>query len=172
MVGGSWLNSDGLYIQYGTTKAIPETAGDYLSYGATRLIEMTVDLTTLTTTPVIQSNTTFFPGNGQVFIESVEVDSEVSATGGTSFSVGAMNLDRSSVLSNTGFLSAAPIADHTTAGMQKTYTTGVTGVGGYIGTTPTFASGGAYITALAAGTYTAGRVKVRIRYRGMGTITQ
>lgn len=172
MVGGSWMNADGLYVQYGTQKAVPETAGDYLSYGDTRLIELTISLASLTTTPVIQSNTTFFPLNGQVFIESVQTDTEVAATGGTSFSLGLMNLDRSTVISNTAFLSAAPIADQA-AGVQKTYTPGVTGVGAYVGTAPSAAaSGGTYITALAAGTYTAGTVKVRIRYRGIGTITQ
>jgi hypothetical protein len=175
MVGGNWLDPDGLYRQYGTTKAVPETAGDYLSYGDTREIEVTIDLTTLTASPVIQSNTTFFPGN--CFIESVQVDAEVSATGGTSFSVGLMGLDRSTVTSpygNTLFLSAAPIADHTTAGQRKDYTVGVSGVGTAVGTSLSFtaAQGAGYLTALAAGTYTAGKVKVRIRYRGFGTITQ
>lgn len=172
MVGGNWLNNDGLYIQYGTTKAIPEVAGDYLSYGDTREIELTITPSTLTTTPVIQSNTTFFPSN--VFIESITTDVEnVALAGGTSISIGAMNLDRSSVLSNTEFLAAAPIADHTVVGAQKVYTGGVTGAGVGVGTITSFASGGAYITALAAGTYTgAGTLKVRIRYRGIGTITQ
>src|SRR3569833_407085 len=173
MVGGSWLNSDGLYVLYGTQKAVPEVAGDYFVYGDTREIEMTIDLTTLTTSPVVQSNTTFFPSN--CFIESVQVDTEVGATGGTSFSVGTMGMDRSTVsgtYSNTTFLSAAPIADHTTAGQRKDYLVGVTGVGGGVGTSIAFTLGGAYLTALAAGTYTAGRVKVRIRYRGYGTITQ
>jgi len=78
--------------------------------------------------------------------------------------------DQTTVVSNTGFLNVVPIADHTTAGQRKSYTTGITGAGGFVGTTIGANSG--YITALAAGTYSAGVVKVRIRYRGIGTITQ
>lgn len=170
MVGGSWLSPDGDFRQYGTSKAIPTTMGDYLSYGETREIEFTVDLTTLTTTPAIQGNTTFFPSN--VFVEAVEVDTEVAATGGTSFSVGTMRLDRSTVVSNTAFVNAQVLASHDVAGEKTILTGGSTSAGGLIGTTTSFTDNGVYITALAAGTYSAGRVKVRIKYRGIGTITQ
>lgn len=173
MVGGSWTNNDGLYLQFGTSKSTPTTMGDYLSYGDTREIEFTILMSSLTTSPQIMGNTTIF-GSASIFIESVQTDVDVTTAGGTSLSVGLMNLDRSTVISNTAFLATAPIADHTTAGQRKDYTVGVTGVGAYVGTVPAaFASGGAYITALAAGTYTGlGAVKVRIRYRGYGTITQ
>lgn len=165
----AWNNNDGLRLKFGPEKTVPATTGDYLSYGPLRNIELTIDLTTLTTTPKVQDDNTFFPTN--VFIEEVIVDSEVSATGGTSFSVGLMGNDYSTVASNTAFLAAAPIADHTTAGQKKSYVVGVTGVGAYVGTTNAAVNSG-YISALAAGTYTAGRVKVRIYYRGIGTITQ
>ena len=172
MTSGNWLNGDGLFIQYGTAKAVPTTAGDYLSYGETREIEFTLTPSTLTTTPVIQDNVTFFPSN--VFVESVTtVVDNVAIAGGTSISIGLMNLDRSTVISNTAFLAAAVIADHTAVGQSKTYTNGVATGGAYLGTVTNLTSGGAYITALAAGTYTgAGTIKVRIRYRGFGTITQ
>lgn len=161
------MNNDGLYLEYGTTKTTAETAGDYLSYGDTREIELTIDLTTLTASPVIQSNTTFF--GTSMFIEEVIVDTEVGATGGTSFSVGLVQFDRTTVISNTTFLAATVIADHTTAGQRKSYTTGVATAGAGIGTT---VANPGYITALAAGTYTLGKVKVRIKYRGFGLITQ
>lgn len=167
MSAGNWFDPDGLYRQYGTTKAVPATAGDYLSYGQTRLIEVDVDLTTLTSSAVIQDNVTFFPA--LCFIESVEVETTTTSVGGTSFSLGLVQLDRTTAVSTTEFLAAAPIADHQTAGMQKVYTVGVTGVGVGIGTT---AANPGYITALAAGTYSAGKVKCRIRYRGVPPITQ
>jgi hypothetical protein len=44
MVSGNWLNQDGLYLQYGVTKAVPEVAGDYLAYGDTREIALTLNL--------------------------------------------------------------------------------------------------------------------------------
>lgn len=166
-MAGTWLNNDGLYLKYGTTKTIPTTAGDFKSFGSTRVLELTIDLTTLTTSAVIQADTTFFGTN--MFIEQVDVDTEVGATGGTSFSVGLVQTDRSTAVSTTEFLAAVPIADHTTAGQKKTYTVGVTGVGAGVGTT---AANPGYITALAAGTYTLGKVKIRIYYRGYGTITQ
>lgn len=171
MVGGNWLNPDGLYQQYGTSKAVPTTSGDYLSYGDTREIEFTVIPANLTSTAAIVANTTFFPSN--VFIESVTTDVDVTCAGGTSLSIGTMRTDRTTSVSDTTFLSAAPIADHTTAGQKKEYTVGVTGVGTGVGSVTSFTDNGVYITAKVAGTYTgAGAVKVRIRYRGYGTITQ
>lgn len=44
MVTGFWNNQDGLPIQFGTSKAIPEMGGDYLVYGETREIEQLIPL--------------------------------------------------------------------------------------------------------------------------------
>lgn len=193
MVGGSWLDNDGRFRQYGTQKTTPGTAGDYLSYGETREIEVTVSLATLTTSPQVQDVTTFFPAGTNVFIEQVDVVTDVGAVGGTSFSVGlgyfttgtyvtvgTNSYPPVTAISNTAFVSAMAIAQVTTAGQKTILAEGTTAAGAYIG-----AAGGAYlggtsssttvpnyITALAAGTFTAGSVKVRIRYRGIGTITQ
>lgn len=164
----SYMTNSGLALKMGTLKAVPTTGGDYKRYGEYRQIEFDILLSTLTASPVIQNDVTIF-GAPQFFIESVEVDCEVGATGGTSFSVGLIGLDRTTVESNTKFLAAVPIANHATAGQKFIYTVGVTGVGVGVGG---FATNPGYITALAAGTYTAGRVKVRINYRGVGTITQ
>lgn len=164
---GSWFNNDGLYIEYGITKTAAETAGDYRMPGEVRVLELFVDLTTLTSSAVIQSQTAFF--GTSMFIEEVTVDTETGATGGTSFSLGLVQFDRTTAISTTAFLSAVPIADHTTAGQKKIYTTGVTGVGGSVGTT---VANPGYITALAAGTYSTGKVRIRIKYRGFGNITQ
>lgn len=46
MVSGYWANQDGLYLQYGTTKAVPEVGGDYLMYGDNREIETYISLAT------------------------------------------------------------------------------------------------------------------------------
>lgn len=172
MTAGNWRNGDGLYLQYGTQKAVPTTMGDYMVYGDTRELEFTLTPSTLTTSPVIQDFVTFFSSN--VFVESVTtIVDNVACAGGTSISIGLMNLDGSTVISNTAFLAAAVLADHTAVGQKKEYTNGVATGGAYLGTVTNLTSGGAYITALAAGTYTgAGTIKVRIRYRGFGTITQ
>lgn len=47
MVAGFWLNQDGLPLQFGTQKAIPEVGGDYLVYGETREIEQLIPLVPL-----------------------------------------------------------------------------------------------------------------------------
>lgn len=44
MVAGNWLDNDGRFRQYGTQKAIPEIAGDYLIYGENREIEVLIGL--------------------------------------------------------------------------------------------------------------------------------
>lgn len=44
MVSGFWFNQDGLPLQFGTQKPIPEMGGDYLVYGETREIEQLIPL--------------------------------------------------------------------------------------------------------------------------------
>ena len=44
MVSGFYMNVDGLPLQYGTQKTIPEMGGDYLVYGETREIEQLIPL--------------------------------------------------------------------------------------------------------------------------------
>jgi hypothetical protein len=83
MSTGFWLNQDGLPLQFGTQKAIPEVAGDYLAYGENRILESYICLGNTafgsagtlqvpglpltfsgTSTPIaagIQSMTTLFP---------------------------------------------------------------------------------------------------------------
>jgi len=172
MVGGSWTNNDGLFLQFGTSKATPTTAGDYLSYGEWRDIEFTVTLSALSTSPTIIANTTFLGTN--IFLESVNVNMESAATGGTSLSIGTMRLDRSTVIANNNIVNALVTASMT-AGASITMVGGSTSAGALVGTTVTTSQlpdGAAYITATVGGTYSAGVAKVRLRYRGIGTITQ
>lgn len=187
---GSWYDPDGLLRQYGTQKANPTTAGDYLSYGDTREIEVTITLANLTTTANLIGLTTFVPaGVGQVFIEEVVVDTEVGMTVGsaTAFSVGLgyitypatyttvgnASLPVVTTISDTAIVNGALNATVTTAGQKQILTTGSTGAGAYIGTASATTNQANYLTAKSVGgTYTGGVVKVRIRYRGIGTITQ
>lgn len=46
MTTGNWQNNDGLFIQFGVSKAIPELGAEYLMYGTTRCIDLTVNLGT------------------------------------------------------------------------------------------------------------------------------
>jgi hypothetical protein len=172
----NWMDPDGLFRQYGTDKVVAETGGDFLAYGTNRILEVLIDLTTLTSTAAIQSNTTFMgaPPTGQLFIEKVELVVETGSASGTSFSVGLIQQDRTTIPSNysTAFVNALINASTDTAGKSITMTNGSTSAGGLIGTQPANATGPYYITALSSGTYTTGKVRVRIHYHGIGVITQ
>lgn len=200
MSTGSWLDNDGRFIQYGTQKTIPDPAGDYLNYGSERVIEVLIDLTSLTTTAQVQSMTTFFPAGYNIFIDKVEVVSDVASANGTSFSVGLGYFSGSTyanITNNTETATAAGVSTQANTGSypgitsisdtafvtalinSQTNTTGdlvtivastATYAGAYLGTTSTTTTHPNYITAKAAGTYTAGLMRVRIFYRGYGTI--
>src|SRR6266446_1729009 len=95
MVAGFWYNQDGLPLQYGTQKAIPELGGDYLVYGETREIEKLIPLVPM----VIAGNTvpappTTFTGNTTVIAAGIQsltnlVPLQVNAvnTGGTTITL-------------------------------------------------------------------------------------
>lgn len=172
----SWLNADGLYQKYGADKATATTAGEFQNGGPNRVVELLIDLTTLTSTAAIQSDVEFFPAppSGQLFIEKVEAIAETGAAGGTSFSVGLIQTDRSTIPSNysTAFINAEVTATLDTAGKAVTYVTGTSKAGGLIGSQPANATGPYYITALSSGTFSTGKIRVRIHYRGIGQITQ
>lgn len=187
MSSGSWTNSDGLYLQFGTSKATAEVGGDYLAYGQLRVAEVLVNVGTISTaaatssTPV--SNTLFFPQGQNLYIEKVEVITEV-AMGATSgaISIGLVQDDRSTVPTNgaTAFVAAATATVFTTAGTIVTYTGGTASAGALIGTyntswnsnTSGTNSVGGYVTAYQSGTSSAtGQLRVRIYYHGVGTIT-
>ena len=187
---GSWYDNDGLLRQYGTQKANPTTAGDYLSYGDTREIEVTITLANLTTTANLIALTTFMPAGTNTFIESVTLETDVGmvvASGATAISVGLgyipasptystignASLPSVTSISDTAFVNGALNATFTTPGQQSILTAGSTGAGAYIGSNSTTTTQANYLTAKSVGgTYSAGSVKVRIRYRGIGTITQ
>lgn len=48
MVAGNWTNADGLPLQYGTSKAVPDFGGEFVMYGETREYEQYVGLVPFT----------------------------------------------------------------------------------------------------------------------------
>ncbi len=187
MSSGSWTNSDGLYLQFGTSKATAEVGGDFLAYGANRIAEVLINVGTISTavattiTPV--SNTLFFPQGQNLYIEKVELITEVamSATA-NALNVGLVQDDRVTVPTGgaSAFVSAITSTTMTTAGTILTLTAGTAGAGGFIGTyntqwntnTSGTNSVGGYVTAYLSGTSSAtGQIRCRIYYHGVGTIT-
>jgi hypothetical protein len=191
---GSWSNQDGLLLQFGTQKAASEQAGDFLSYGDTREAELRIDLTSLTTIPVVQSLTTFLPAGTNMMIEQVDVYTDVGQTGNSSaLTVGLgyiatpytgtyvnvtqfgnlMSLPAVTAISTSALVTSMAVASFTTAGQKTVLNEGTAPAGAYIGSFSTNTTNPTYITAQAqTGTYTAGTVRLRIRYRGIGTISQ
>src|SRR5882762_305415 len=137
----------------------------------------------------------------QLFFESVEVDTIIGATGGTSISVGLAGINPNSpqqyvqLTPNAGtqLLNAFPIARMTTSGQKTTYTipgatTGLawdasgTAVAGsastWLGTVPLVTNAivplpqKAYISTIATGAFTNGLIKLRLRYTLYGNISQ
>lgn len=237
MVAGQWLNQDGLNLQFGTQKAIPEIGGEYLVYGETREVEQLIPLVpyqlTASGQPVpapaqttfsgtgtaaaagIQSLTQLMPlqltapvvtttsgtlllSNPQLFIEQVDIETLVTAAGGTSIAVGLVtslpgtpngsfaqitpnqgtqivkNVITASLVSGTRITWTSPGA----TGFLWNNTANATVVGGgdWVGinmplvtnTAPLPQS--AWLSTIQTGTYTNGLLKLRIRYTMYGNI--
>lgn len=159
----AWMNNDGLYLQDGVEKTVPEVAGDYKTFGPLREIEVKIDLTTLTTSAnTILSNTVFFP---KMRIEEVTVEVQTAATSSSSgtINIGLVKTDRTTELDYDGFVAAEVKGTYDTAGKKITYIAGTSKAGALIGTTLTEVG---YLTAgLATAVYQTGVIYVRIKYR-------
>ena len=166
---GTWLNSDGLYRKFGTDSATATTAGDYSKDGPNRMIELDINVASLTTSSAIMADTTFIPAG--VFIDKVELIATTALQTITSLSIGAVKFDRSTAIAENAIADAVVIADLNGAGETKTLTGPAVsgGAGTKVGTT--FGSDPGYITAKIAGSTGTGVVKVRIFYRGVPPIT-
>lgn len=168
----NWLDGDGLFRQYGTDKTTPEVAGEFKSYGNNRVVEVLVDISKLTTTAGILSYTEFFPAGSNVFIEKVEAVCETAIATITTFSVGLIQTDQSTIPSgySAAFISAEVAATFDTAGKAVTYLAAGTHAGSLIGTFPASATGPYYLSGLITGAAGTGKIRVRIYYHGVGTI--
>lgn len=71
MTTGSWLNYDGLYLQYGTTKAVQEYGGDYVIYGPWRELEVMISAgASSISNPANSNNTLALPSSFQGTVAS------------------------------------------------------------------------------------------------------
>lgn len=182
----TYLTNSHLFLKFGTQKAVTSPWGDYVMYGPNRVIEGTVDMTTVTAgNTLIVSDTVFFPAlaSGQLFIEQVEAVVETALAGGTSLSLGLIDSDRATVPSgyNAAFITTDTNLGGTVAvGKKITYTGGSTGAGSLLGSsaaiqtpiTPDLVNA-YYITCTSVGTYTGGKIRFRIFYHALDVaITQ
>lgn len=177
----NWTNKDGLFLQFGTDQTTPELAGEFALPGyPERIVEVQINLASLVTTgPTILSNNLIFPAppTGQLFISKAEliVETAAASSGTGTLNVGLIQMDRSTVPSNYdhAFIATETTAHMTPAGNTITYNGGGSQTGILIGTQPANATGPYYLTAQAGtAVFQSGVVRVRIYYRGVGTITQ
>lgn len=200
MSAGAWSNNDSLLLEYGVAKAARIDTGEFKSYGANRLVEARIDLSTLNTTnPQVIDLRTFLPSMANFYFEKVELTAEVGMSTGSSptLSIGVCSTNFSGGSStigygttavqgyanttttgtiptngNTAFVSSLAASSLSSAGDLVTLTTGVTGAGNYIGDyeDTTNLTYPMYLTGL-LGTHTAtGIIRFRLYYHGVGTI--
>lgn len=182
----TYLTNSHLLLKFGTQKAVTSPWGDYVMYGPNRVVEGTVDMTTVTAgNTLIVSDTVFFPAlaAGQLYIEQVEAIVETGLAGGTSLSLGLIDSDRATVPSgyNAAFITTdTNLGGTVAAGTKITYTKATSGVGSLIGSsaavqtpvTPDLVNS-YYITCTSVGTYTGGKIRFRIFYHALDVaITQ
>lgn len=164
---GTWHNSDGLYIEYGTTKTTANQAGEFVKTGNMREVELKITLSGLTQSEVVQSDTTILPAGAR--IQEVELLTQTAGATGTAIDVGLIRMDRTTELDYNGLLAAAPLAVMDLAGERTIYTAATTvpasatGTGALIGTTLAY-DGLLTCSMTDATSFTAGVVKVLIRY--------
>lgn len=166
---GTWLNSDGLYIKFGTDEGVSDhPAGEYKTFSnGEQVVEAVIDLTLLTETETIMNDVVVVPANAHImWVETVAI---VGGTNGTAIDVGLIDQDRSAEIDYDGFLAAMPVAEYAQVGETRrfyethTVPTTITGTGALVGQELTNAG---YISASRTdGTaFGAGEIKVRVAY--------
>lgn len=158
----SWKNSDNLYLKFGPDKTTALVGGEYVTTGAIREVELTVDLTTLTETETPLSDVIMLPAG--VRISSVNIITTTAAATGTAIDIGLIkNSDRSTEVDYNGLVAALPTASMDAAGETNDVIIGHTYVGALVGTTTAYTSliSASRTTATA---FTAGVIVVKVRY--------
>ena len=170
---GIWFNPDGLYRKFGTTKAVPNTGGEFKNYGALRQIEFKLDIASplLTTTAQVINDVVFFPKG--MFLESGQIEVQTAVATSTSVSVGMVQSnDRTTAIgtADIGVINAAALATLTPAGTVLELKVPVgTPVGNLFGTVP-ISSAAAFtgmFTAKIAGGAGTGILIIRLNYRAV-----
>lgn len=160
----SWMNSDGLYIKYGTTEAVQRVAGEFRNQGAFRVTEAVLTLASAGTAAAIVDDNAFFPKNAR--IDKVELINVTAATGsGAVLNIGLQRYDRTTELDYDGLVAAVPLASIDGAGETTILTAGSTYVGALVGTTT---SNPGYLTYdYDTAAFTAGVLRVLVYWHGV-----
>lgn len=165
---GTWTNNDGLFIKLGADEARVGTtvgwAGEYMdATDGSHVVEVILTpMTALATGSTIVSDTVTIPSGAK--IESVWLFTDVAATSGgaAALNVGLIDQDRTTAFDSNGFLEAIALTSIDAVGETTVYTLGTTGAGTLVGAT--LSNTGLIVADYDTAAYTAGRVRIRIKY--------
>lgn len=159
----AWVDNTGLYQKYGTEQTVTSTGGEYRNNGGVREIEIKIDLTTLTEAETIINDNIWFPAG--VVISEVEIYVDTAAATGTAIDIGLVRAsDRTTEIDFDGIVAAAATAT-LTKGAKLVLVKGSTGVGALITNGTSIANvGHITVSRTSATAFTAGVIRVRIRY--------
>lgn len=161
---GTWLNSDGLYIKFGTDEATQSKSGEYNRLGPLHELAIDLDYTMVqNSSATIISDSIRVPAGAR--IERVQVVTHTawdSAADNFVLNLGLVRLDRSTTFDVDAFIAALPQASMDPAGEIQEIIIGHTYVGSAVGTT--LAYSGLVTADYDTGAPTAGASKIRIYY--------
>lgn len=156
-----WTNPDGLTIYFDGEEAQLANGGEYKTFDLSRVEDVEVDLTTLTTTAAVVSRSVFPWGKT---LDKVEIIADVAATSGGSatLDVGFRRVTAGTDVDDDGAVAALPLANINVTGETNVLTAGVTYAGALVGTVVE-ADESCYITAsYNTAAFTAGRIRIRL----------
>jgi hypothetical protein len=166
---GTWLNSDGLYIKYGTDEAALTKGGeigDFFQYnehqaefvlsGATA----TYDFAAVGSDKIL-SDTLVIPAGARISGCNIYVETAFTSGGSATLQFGLIRTDRSTAIDDDGLLAATAVAT-----LVSNYTTG--GTGALVGTT--LASDALVTAKVATAAFTAGKCLFRVRWYMPSTV--
>lgn len=153
----AWNNNDGLRVFFaGELRQFD--GGEFPGAGANRTIEIELNAVDLTTSAqAFGAPWVIVPRNS--VIESVEVISETALADGTSIDIGLQRLNGTTELDYDGLVDGLVLANLNVDGEKNVITAGTTYAGILVGTETAYPG---YITVLETGTFTAGRLVIRV----------
>lgn len=165
----AYLNADGLWIKVDGEEGTTQKGGHYHEHGNTPgLAELVVDFGDIPATAAIPGATSRGALGIQipsgVRIEEVELFTETAFTSGgaATLDVGLVRYDRATELDYNGLVAALALTAIDAAGEKTVIRVGSTGAGALIGTT--LANPGIMTVNYGTAAYTAGKLKIRVKW--------
>lgn len=165
---GTWSNSDGLYIKFGTDEVTVTDGGEYNTFGALHEVELEIPLASLSTsTNYFLSDTVTIPNGARIEKVVLVVETAATSGGSATLDIGLIDQDRSTAFDDDGLVAALALAEMSDEGAVITFVNGAdstpageSGDGALVGTT--LSNTGLIIASANTAVFTAGRLKCRI----------